>query len=67
MIPFDAVTESGLIQPGSLLNWEYRLRLPPGRSDVATINALKSRFPDVGWRVRDLPRRAAASASGSTG
>jgi putative ABC transport system permease protein len=54
MIPFDAVTESGLIQPGSLLNWEYRLRLPPGRSDVATINALKSRFPDVGWRVRGL-------------
>ena len=54
MIPFDAVIESGLIQPGSLLNWEYRLRLPPGTSDVATINALKSRFPDAGWRVRGL-------------
>ena len=54
MIPFEAVTESGLIQPGSLLNWEYRLRLPSGRSDVATITALKSRFPDVGWRVRGL-------------
>jgi putative ABC transport system permease protein len=54
MIPFDAVTESGLIQPGSLLNWEYRLRLPPGTSDVAAINALKGRFPDAGWRVRGL-------------
>ena len=54
MIPFEAVTELGLIQPGSLLNWEYRLRLPPGTSDVAAINALKGRFPDAGWRVRGL-------------
>lgn len=54
MIPFDAVVESGLVQPGSLLNWEYRLRLPPGASDVAAIGALKARFPDAGWRVRGL-------------
>lgn len=54
MIPFDAVVESGLVQPGSLLNWEYRLRLPPGVSDVAVIGALKARFPDAGWRVRGL-------------
>jgi len=54
MIPFEAVAASGLIQPGSLLNWEYRLRVPPGVSDIATINALKSRFPDAGWRVRGL-------------
>ncbi len=54
MIPFEAVAESGLVQPGSLLNWEYRLRLAPGVSDVATINALKSRFPDAGWRLRGL-------------
>ena len=33
MIPFDAAVELGLVQPGSLLTWEYRLRLPPGRSD----------------------------------
>ncbi len=54
MIPFDAVTELGLVQPGSLLNWEYRLRLPPGSSDLATIDALKRRFPEAGWRVRGL-------------
>jgi putative ABC transport system permease protein len=54
MIPFEAVAESGLVQPGSLLNWEYRLRLAPGVSDVATINALKSRFPAAGWRLRGL-------------
>jgi putative ABC transport system permease protein len=54
MIPFAALGESGLVQPGSLLNWEYRLRLPSGASDVATLNALKSRFPDAGWRLRGL-------------
>ncbi|MFO1080942.1 MAG: FtsX-like permease family protein [Reyranellaceae bacterium] len=54
MIPFAAVTESGLVQPGSLLNWEYRLRLPPGSPDTATLAALKARFPDAGWRLRGL-------------
>ena len=54
MMPFAALSESGLVQPGSLLNWEYRLRLPPGASDVATLNALKSRFPNAGWRLRGL-------------
>ena len=54
MIPFAAVADTGLVQPGSLLNWEYRLRLPPGTFDKATIDALKSRFPDAGWRVRGL-------------
>ncbi len=54
MIPLDAAVESGLVQPGSLLNWEYRLRLPPGRSDRAVIDALKARFPDAGWRLRGL-------------
>src|SRR6266404_7016148 len=54
MMPFEALAETGLVQPGSLLTWEYRLRLPPGVSDTAAIAALKARFPDAGWRVRGL-------------
>jgi len=54
MIPFAAIEASGLVQPGSLLNWEYRLRLAPGASDVAVVEAIKSRFPDAGWRLRGL-------------
>jgi putative ABC transport system permease protein len=54
MIPYDAVSASGLVQPGSLLNYEYRLRLPPGVSDVAVIDGLKGRFPNAGWRMRGL-------------
>lgn len=54
MMPLDAVVESGLVQPGSLLTWDYRLRLPPGRPYRAVVDALKTRFPDAGWRVRGL-------------
>jgi putative ABC transport system permease protein len=54
MMPFAALGESGLVQPGSLLTWQYRLKLPPGRSDKAVAAAIEARFPDAGWRVRDL-------------
>ena len=54
MMPYAALAESGLIQPGSLLTWEYRLRLPAGASDKPLIDELKRRFPDAGWRVRGL-------------
>jgi putative ABC transport system permease protein len=57
MIPFGAVAASGLVQPGSLLNWEYRLRVPPG-TDAATIEELQSRFPLAGWRLRGLNEAA---------
>jgi putative ABC transport system permease protein len=65
MMPFEALAETGLVQPGSLLTWEYRLRLPPGVSDTAAIAALKARFPDAGWRVRGLADAGGASACGS--
>ena len=54
MMSFSALSESGLVQPGSLLTWEYRLMLPPGASDVAIVEALKERYPNAGWRIRGL-------------
>lgn len=60
MMPLAALAESGLVQPGSLLTWEYRLRLPPGESDKTAALVLRERFPDAGWRLRDL-----AEAGGS--
>lgn len=54
MIPYAALAESNLIQPGSLVTWEYRLKLPPGRTDKQEADILKERFPEAGWRVRDL-------------
>jgi putative ABC transport system permease protein len=60
MIPLAAIAESGLAQQGSLLTWEYRLRLPAGASDLDAINRIKAEFPQAGWRVRGL-----ADAGGS--
>ncbi len=50
-----ALRATGLIQPGSLARWQYRLRLPAGTSD-ATVTAInkeaQSAFPDAGWEIR---------------
>ncbi|MCC7275479.1 MAG: ABC transporter permease [Alphaproteobacteria bacterium] len=43
---------TGLIQPGSLVSYRYRLVLPPGRDAAAFADALTARFPDAGWRAR---------------
>ena len=54
MIAAEALPDTGLIQPGSMIYYNYRLRLP-GDVDVAAFVAdLNERFPNAGWRVRDF-------------
>ncbi len=48
-----ALERTGLITPGSLIYYQYRLALPPDRLDSAVMNEAKTKFPDAGWRVRD--------------
>ncbi len=43
---------TALVQPGSLVAYEYRLRLPAGTEVNALKEELQSRFPDAGWRLR---------------
>jgi putative ABC transport system permease protein len=51
-----ALRASGLVQPGSLVRWQYRLRLPANAaSDAAVANIeeqAKAAFPDSGWEIR---------------
>jgi putative ABC transport system permease protein len=51
-----ALQASGLIQPGSLVRWLYRLRLPASDSSDQAVAALEKQaqttFPDAGWDVR---------------
>jgi putative ABC transport system permease protein len=51
-----ALRASDLLQPGSLVRWLYRLRLPDTHStdgDVSAIEKLaQSSFPDAGWEIR---------------
>ena len=53
MIARDALDASGLVQPGSMLSYDYRLALPRGSDVHGVTEALKARFPDSAWRVRD--------------
>jgi putative ABC transport system permease protein len=50
-----ALRATGLLQPGSLVRWQYRLRLPSEASDSA-VTALQKQaqaaFPDAGWEIR---------------
>lgn len=49
----EALEGSGLLQPGTLFETHYRLRLPPG-ADLDTLEeAAEARFTDLGGRWRD--------------
>jgi putative ABC transport system permease protein len=57
MISEFALRATGLVQPGSLINFSYRLALPQeitSREGVANFIAyVKDTFPDKDWQVRD--------------
>jgi putative ABC transport system permease protein len=55
MLSEQALRASGLVQPGSLVRWHYRVRLPAGAGEdvVARVTAAAaSRLPDAGWDIR---------------
>lgn len=60
MIGDEALRATGLLQPGSLVRWLYRLRLPAARSadaDVkAAVVAAGRELPDAGWDIRTRSR-----------
>ncbi|MGF1595147.1 MAG: ABC transporter permease [Kiloniellaceae bacterium] len=58
MVAHDSLAETGLIQPGSLVQNHYRLRLDPGVTQAALRAALNERFPEAGWRIRDTTEAA---------
>jgi putative ABC transport system permease protein len=51
-----ALRASGLLQPGSLVRWHYRLRLADGdaadRAANRFVAAAQAQFPDAGWEAR---------------
>jgi putative ABC transport system permease protein len=52
ILPLDHLESTRLVQPGSLVTWEYRVRLPEGADRRAFARALRAEFPGAGWRVR---------------
>jgi putative ABC transport system permease protein len=51
-----ALRATGLLQPGSLVRWQYRLRLPLSDASDGALDALQkqaeAQFPDAGWEIR---------------
>ncbi len=52
IIAHAALTATHLIQPGALVDYVYRLRLPPGSDAASWIARARARFPEAGWRLR---------------
>jgi len=53
----DALRATGLVQPGSLVHWHYRLRLPANDGSDAAAKAVaaqaRNAFPEAGWDIRN--------------
>jgi putative ABC transport system permease protein len=51
-----ALRATGLLQPGSLVRWHYRVRLPGAdprdRLTKAVGDAAREKFPEAGWEIR---------------
>jgi len=52
IIPLDLLPATGLLQPGSMITHEYRIRLPEGISAKAFGAELQAAFPAAHWRIR---------------
>ena len=52
----DALRATGLLQPGSLVRWHYRLRLPENDASDAAAKAVtgqaRAQLPEAGWDIR---------------
>ncbi|MGH6990296.1 MAG: ABC transporter permease, partial [Stellaceae bacterium] len=62
LIAPQALAATGLVLPGTLIDYAYRIRFPPNRDVDGWIARLKARFPEAGWRIRK-PGEAAANLS----
>jgi putative ABC transport system permease protein len=51
----DALRTSGLLQPGSLVRWSYRVTLPGEATDADVARLIaetRAAFPEAGWEIR---------------
>jgi len=56
MVSHDTLKAAGLLRPGALINYHYRLRLPKAADNDAAKEITRiapDKFPLAGWRIRD--------------
>ena len=52
IISAEALAETGLIRPGALVTYHYRLQLPPEVDAASWAEQARSAFPEAGWQIR---------------
>jgi putative ABC transport system permease protein len=65
MVSLDGLRASGLIQPGSLVEHAYKIRLAVGAPEsaiTAISDRAKAEFPEAGWSIRSRSNAAPALA-----
>ena len=65
MVSLDGLRASGLIQPGSLVEHAYKIRLAdetPESAITAIADRAKAEFPEAGWSIRSRSNAAPALA-----
>jgi putative ABC transport system permease protein len=58
-----ALRATGLLQPGSLVRWHYRVLLPPddaGDAALERVTQAAARLPDAGWEIRSRAKPSPA-------
>jgi putative ABC transport system permease protein len=58
MVAYDSVSGTGLLLPGSLVRYKYRLALPDGVEANSWADLAQARFPDAAWRITPSSRAA---------
>jgi len=55
LVSEDALRATGLVQPGSLVRWSYRLRLPLSTDAAAkaVTEQARAQLPEAGWDIRN--------------
>ncbi|HEX4186072.1 MAG TPA: FtsX-like permease family protein [Stellaceae bacterium] len=52
IVSADALAETGLIRPGALVTYHYRLQLPRGADPASWAERARAAFPEAGWQIR---------------
>ncbi|MFC4291601.1 ABC transporter permease [Sphingorhabdus arenilitoris] len=53
IISLDSLPDTKLIQPGSLFQAKYRIKLPANADPAVTVKQIESRFPSAGFEITD--------------
>jgi putative ABC transport system permease protein len=58
IVSLAGITRTGLVQPGSLYESKYRIRLPSGASPAKAVDRFKAAFATGGWETKTRDRAA---------